>query len=179
MDHEEGLLARSVSGDVVAAEELLARYKDDVFHIVRRMVDDRDTQEDILVEVLAEAYESLGKFKARSSFRTWLYRITVNVTCEHIRQNRHPPEVPHAEDMPDPNADVAQAVVRKVQAEAIEGAIHSLSEKLRSVVSLYYLGQCTCAEIAEVLRLPIGTVKSRLFLGTQQIKESLQERDQK
>lgn len=172
---DDDLIARSVAGDASAADKLLARYKDDVYGIVRRLVDDNDMAEDILVEVLTELYQSLGTFKGRSSFRTWLYRITVNVSLEHLRRTRPPIAVSWAEEMPDPNGDVAEVVVRKAQAEAIEGAIRSLSDKLRPVVSLYYLGECTCREIGQILEIPRATVKSRLFSGTQQIKDRLQE----
>jgi RNA polymerase sigma-70 factor (ECF subfamily) len=173
--HERDLISRSVSGDAAAADALLDRYKDDVYNIVRRMVDDRETVEDIVVEVLAEAYQSLGTFKGRSAFRTWLYRITVRICLQHVRRGRPPEHPTPPDEAADPHGDVAQIVVRKAQAEAIERAIHSLSETLRPAVSLYYLSHCSCGEIAQILRVPKGTVQRRIFDGTRLIRQALRE----
>jgi len=174
--HEDDLIARSASGDTEAADRLLERYKDDAYNIIRRMVNDNDMADDILVEVLTEIYQSLAKFKGGSSFRTWLYRVTVNVTLEYIRRNRQPVKLVSIDNVADPEVDVAQVVVKKAQAAAIESAIRALPHKMRAVLSLYYLGECTCSEIAQILKIPLGTVKSRLFTGTHQIKSKLQER---
>lgn len=176
---EGELIARARAGDAGAWDELLAPYQDGIYNVIRARLNGDEVAQEVLVEVLAEAYGALRNFEGRSSLQTWLHKITVRTCNRATRREPRRGAVALPEDLPDPEGDVAALVESRMQAEAVRDAIRSLPEKLRAAVSLRYLGHHSYQEIADILGIPLGTVRSRLSAGMKRLEDMLPELDQR
>ena len=123
----------------------------------------------------------LAKFDGRSAFSTWAYRIATNAALDELRRRRRrpalhavPDDAPAAET-PDPNAErLVEAVIDR---GSLDAALAELGEDFRTVVVLRDVADLDYAEIAEILQIPVGTVKSRIARGRSQLAEALGNRD--
>ena len=187
MDHSDrALVERCQRGDPQAFEVLIKRYQDKLYNYVYRMVEDPDDAEDVTQEVLVRVYRSLSQFRAQASFQTWLYRIALNLCIDsHRRQERSPQVVRSLEapveseagerewEVPDWSHNPEQSFLSQELREQVHRALATLPEKLRAVVVLYDIQSFSYEEIAQILRCPVGTVKSRLFNGRAALREAL------
>lgn len=157
------LISRALAGDNGAFEELFEQYRNLVYKTAILMLDDPQDAEDVLQEVFVRVYRSLNTYDpARGAFTTWLHRLTTNACLNwHRRRKRRPRLV----DMSrvDPARLIQQPTdVRTAESMDMRAALRGLNDRLRITVVLRYGWDMTYAEIAQVLDLPIGTVKSRL-----------------
>jgi RNA polymerase sigma factor (sigma-70 family) len=133
--------------------------------------------EDVVQEALVKAYRSLGSFRDGAPFRPWLLRIVTNETRNHhraaVRRTAREERATLSEELVDPSLQVAQ----REQSEQLLAAIESLPDRLRAVVTCRYLLELDERETATVLRLPRGTVKSRLSRGLARLREQLSAAD--
>ncbi|MCO5295489.1 MAG: sigma-70 family RNA polymerase sigma factor [Fimbriimonadaceae bacterium] len=171
---EEALVERCRRRDVEAFGKIVDAYQSRVFGFVRRMVGDGEDASDIAQEVFIRAFQSIHRFDGRSSVRTWLFRIAHNLCVDRARRSRRSPaemrlDAFHGEEEPfeiaDHRGNPEGAVLDDELALAMEQGIASLSDKLRSVLLLHDRDDLSYEQIAEVLGVPVGTVKSRLFLA--------------
>ncbi len=164
------------AGDPAAFAELFDRYKNLVYKTAFLMLDDRMEAEDALQEVFALVHRSLHTFDRRkAAFTTWLYRITIN-HCLNRRRRRRLSCLRLDELSPAPADE--HATENLVEEESVRQAIHALSEKQQVVVILRYYWDLPYAEIARILDLPLGTVKSRLDLALRTLRRTLTEENQ-
>lgn len=183
---EAQLIQRAQARDEAAFEQIMRLYADRLYNYLLRMVGNPTDAEDLLQEVFVRAYQGLPRFDGRASLSTWLYRIATNLCIDHQRRRaRRVPTVayPTYEDengetveweFADPNApDPLDALMRKELQQAVEHAIRQLSPKLRTVLLLYDVEGLSYEEIAHVLRIPIGTVKSRLNHARTQLQRKV------
>jgi RNA polymerase sigma-70 factor (ECF subfamily) len=179
-DRDARLVEQCLAGSEEACEELVRRYQDRVFALVYRITGDADRVEDIAQEAFLKAFRSLRRFKGSSSFYTWLYRITINTALNAIRAQGRRQEVsleglegfePSLRGKDEPGESAAR---RQVANRVVE-AIGKLDELYRVIVYLREVEEFSYEEIAQVVRLPVGTVKSRLFRARQQLKEELRD----
>jgi len=162
------LIRRCQAGDEQAFAELFHRYKNLVYKTAYLMLGDADEAEDVLQEVFVQVYKSLDAYDpGRGAFTTWLYRITVNRCLNWRRRWR-----------PFVRLDRARTSVRSPEGqreeEGVWQAVRGLSEKLRAVVILRYYWELSYAEIAQILDIPLGTVKSRLNLALKTLRKDLE-----
>lgn len=171
---EQALIERCRRQDGEAFAQIVDAYQNRVFGFVRRMVPNPDEAADIAQEVFIRAYQSFGRFDARSSLRTWLFRIAHNLCVDRARKHRRSPEETSldimgeddaAYDVPDARWDPEALVMDDELRYVVEKALSELSDKLRTVLLLHDKEDFAYEEIAQTLNLPIGTVKSRLFLA--------------
>ena len=162
--------------------KLLDAYQNRVFGFVRRMVPNAEEAADITQEVFIRAFQSFHRFDARSSVRTWLFRIAYNLCVDRARKvDRSPSEVSlqgtaeidETFDVPDGRWQPDQLAIDAEVAAAIEAAIETMSEKLRSVLLLHDKEDLPYEEIAQLVGVPVGTVKSRLFLARAHVQQHL------
>jgi RNA polymerase sigma-70 factor (ECF subfamily) len=167
-DEDAQLIRRSLSGDRDAFRGLYERYKDRVFSTVHRIVGNQEEAVDVTQDVFIKVYRDLSTFEFKSKFSTWLYRIAVNFSInkvnEHERHGRAHRRLAY-DNRPLEKPDLPS--------ERIRASIEDLNPKLKMVVVLRYLQDLSYEEIAEVLDLSIGTVKSRLHLAHEALRESL------
>ncbi len=158
----------------------MRQYQERVFALISRMTGDPDRVEDIAQEVFLKAFRSLKSFRGGSRFYTWLYRITVNTVLNTMRSQgrRQETSLDALEGFEvQANADMepAEVTARLELARRVREAIDQLEEPYRVIVYLRELEDLSYEEIAEVVELPVGTVKSRLFRARQQLKGLLQD----
>lgn len=183
----ERLVERARRGDRAAFGQLVDEYKDKIYNYVARMLNDPYEAEDVTQEAFLRAYRSLPRFRGASSFHTWLYRIASNLAIDVVRKRKRseptysldePLESDDGEyerEIPDDTGGPEARTSTRETRVAVRRAIMELPEKLRDVMILYELQGETYEDIAEILDVPLGTVKSRLFNARNRLKDSLQE----
>jgi RNA polymerase sigma-70 factor (ECF subfamily) len=181
-DQEEvglSLLRRCRRDDPEACNALLALYNRKIFNTAFRILGEESWAEDALQETLINIYRGISRFRGDSKISTWVSRITVNVCLGMIRKGRNKRFIELNEDEaarqlpanPTPYIDPLEHMAASELGELIEEAFGLMSDKQGLVVRLHDMDGNTIAEIAGMLRCPVGTIKSRLFYGRQEFKE--------
>jgi len=171
---EMALVARAKTGDNQAFEALVQQYRNRVLNVAWRIVSDADAAHDVAQETFIKAYQQLPRFRGKSKFGTWLYRIAVNEARGHLRARRRR----QARWEKQRALEAAQPVPAEAgeQAGPIVELLQELPEKQRIALALFYLQELSVAEIAQAVRAPTGTVKAWLSRGRQRLRELAQER---
>jgi RNA polymerase sigma-70 factor, ECF subfamily len=164
------LARRSRAGDTEAFDELVTKYRARIFTMVCGMVDNEQDALDLAQEGFLKAWQSIHRFEGRSSFYTWLYSITVNLTIYSLRRKGRREEVELDDalpsSLPGPGVNYERTEIR----EQVKAALAKLSPEHRVVIVLKELEDLQYHEIAEALKLSIGTVMSRLFYGRKKLQ---------
>lgn len=179
---DAGTLERLRRRDYEAFGEVVDAYQSRVFGFVRRMVPSGEDAEDVTQEVFLKAYRNISGFDGRCSLRTWLFRIAHNLCIDRARRRGRTPETlalmnedePGGFDVADAAATPEAVLMTHELQGLVEDAIDAMSEKLRSVLLLHDREEMAYDEIAQALSIPVGTVKSRLFLARASLQKSLQ-----
>ncbi|MFP4200414.1 MAG: RNA polymerase sigma factor [Clostridia bacterium] len=174
MDDEERLVNLARSGDVSAFETLVEEYDGRIYNMSFRMLGNSEDARDITQETFLKAYSSLPRFRGDSTFSTWVYRIAKNACLDFLRRRSRgmafsldePLNTEEGElerqipgDLPDPEEVALDSEVRR----AVADAIANLPPHHRSIIVLRDIEDLRYEEIAEVLEVELGTVKSRLY----------------
>jgi len=167
------LIHRSQAGDTEAFGELVTKYRSKLFTMACAMVGNENDAWDLAQEGFLKAWRSIHRFQGRSSFYTWLYRITINVTTDSLRRQSRRGEV-ELDDaipsfLPGPGVNYERAEIR----EQVYAALAQLTPEHRAVIVLKEVEDLQYHEIAEILNLSIGTVMSRLFYGRKKLQSIL------
>jgi len=168
---DEELAAAAAAGDREALEELLGRHAPRVHRICRRIVADPGDALDATQEALLAVARRIDHFDGRCAFTTWLYRVATNAALDELRRRVRraaptAPETIHARSDDDPS--------RVVDHLDIRGALSALPEEFRVAVVLRDLGDLPYAEIAGILGVPVGTVRSRIARGRALLAQRLE-----
>ena len=166
---EARLVKRAARGDRDAFDELVTRHRDRVWAIALRMCRDRDDAEDVLQETFLAAWRSLDRFGGRSEVSTWLYRIAINKSHDVIARRRTSTPL---DELPE-QASPVDAGEQHARRQAIERALQALTPEFRAVAVLCDILGLTPAEAAEVLEIPEGTAKSRVFRARAELARAL------
>jgi RNA polymerase sigma-70 factor (ECF subfamily) len=177
MDEKE-LILRSQAGDGEAFGILIERYKGKVFSLAYGFTRDRAAADDLAQEVFIKAYFSLPRFKARSEFGTWLYRIAVNHAKDYLRKNRSRLRDMSIEDIGEQRlaaADKSQEDVRSEEERRalVLAALERLPEKYRVILTLRDIEGMSYEDITRILGLSPGTVDSRLHRARLKLRQKL------
>lgn len=187
----ESLVARARAGAPAAFEQLVEKYQDRIYNYVARMVHDPTEAQDVAQETFVRAYQALPEFRGASSFQTWLYRIASHLSIDVARRRKRrrgdtvsvngmkagDEESEWGRELADESMRTpAEELESSERREQVWEAIAELSPKLRQVIILYDLQGLSYQEIADILRCPLGTVKSRLFNARSQLREKLKKR---
>jgi RNA polymerase sigma-70 factor, ECF subfamily len=171
-------IARVRGGDRTAYDTLVVRYQDRLFNTLARLTSSADDAMDIAQDAFIQAYTKIDTFQGKAAFYTWLYRIAFNLAMSHGRKRR-PLTVLNAGDTtrtiePATTTDSPRECLEAAErVAAVQAAIHDLADDHRQVVVLRELEGCDYEQIAEILEIPVGTVRSRLFRARAQLKEKL------
>lgn len=167
------LIDRFLAGDVSAFDELMAAHEDRVFGVCLRMLRDRDAALDAVQETFINVFRKAHKYRAEAAFSTWLYRVAVNTCYDQIRKSKRKQTrpLPDTLEQADPRSgDELEAIELRPQ---IEEALQALSPEFRAAVILVDLEGQALEEAANMLDIPVGTVKSRVFRGRKLLAQSL------
>jgi RNA polymerase sigma-70 factor (ECF subfamily) len=171
MDDESSLIARARGGDRAALDRLLRMHYDTVRAVCKRIVIDHHAAEDATQAAMIAVVRALPGFDGRARFSTWLYRIATNAAIDEIRRiRRRPVPVDHTRVQPASVPDRADWVTDRI---AFEEALGRVSDEYRPALVLRHVADLDYEAIAEVLDLPVGTVRSRLARGRGQLMEAL------
>lgn len=184
---DEGCLLEGLrSGEESAYEALLERFQSPVYNLVQRLIEDPNEAGDVTQDVFVKVFRNVGSFRGQSSLKTWIYRIAVNEAHNRRRWfGRHKkPEVGleaegegrgYLDHLSDGGRSPYDLALNKEWRSAIEKALDELNPVFRSAVVLRDLEDLSYEEIADVLDVSLGTVKSRILRGRESLRKALLE----
>jgi RNA polymerase sigma-70 factor (ECF subfamily) len=177
---ETELIDAALQGNSSAFGELVHRYQDRLYSAVVHIVGCRSEAEDVVQDAFVQAFVKLRTFKHNSKFYTWLYRIAVNVSISHRRRRRIELSVEQARELTgdepldgrSPPSDPLEQAERR---EKLAQAMQLLTVEHRTIIVLRHMEEFAYEEIAEILEISVGTVRSRLHRARAQLLEHLKE----
>jgi RNA polymerase sigma-70 factor (ECF subfamily) len=178
------IVERVQNGDVAAFDILVKKYRERLYGIIYNLTSNREDAADLTQEAFIKAFSSINRFKGKSAFFTWLYRIGVNTALSHLKRNRFRRffSLEHIQDEGS-NAQVLETLAAKHKSEKgallselqekLNEAMQKLSPKHRTVVVLFEIEGLSHQEIADIVGCSVGTVRSRLHYAKQQLQADL------
>jgi RNA polymerase sigma-70 factor (ECF subfamily) len=160
--------------DQAAYAELLDRYKESVFYLLNKMVNNRDDAEDLTIEAFGKAFKNIEQYTPNFAFSTWLFRIATNNCIDYIRKKRMitvsldktftgDDGGEMTMDVRSNTLDPEENLIRKQKNILMQSLVTKLKPRYRTLVEMRYFQELSYEEIADKLDLPIGTVKAQLF----------------
>jgi RNA polymerase sigma-70 factor (ECF subfamily) len=180
------LVARAQDGDLAAYDELVGRYQGKIYSLLYNMTGNKEDAEDLLQAVFVKGYTSIGKFRGKSSFYTWIYRIGVNRAINFLKRRKRKSALsldnidlgverdPAYVELSAKESPFRDATLSELQ-QKLNEALQTLSEKHRAVVVMHDIQGIPHEEIAQMLGCSAGTVRSRLFYARQSLQTELSE----
>ncbi|MCK4631768.1 MAG: sigma-70 family RNA polymerase sigma factor [candidate division Zixibacteria bacterium] len=182
-DIETAQIARALNGDQRAYRQLTERHQTAIFHIVFKIVHDSEVASDLVQETFMKAFASLASYRSEYRFSTWLYKIAANASIDFLRKKRIKALSLDREletkdgrvelEIPDYTYHPGRDLEAKEQKLNINEAISSLPDKYREVIIYRHKDDKSYEEIADLLDIPIGTVKARIFRARELLKKKL------
>jgi RNA polymerase sigma-70 factor (ECF subfamily) len=189
---DEQTLAQLRRGNWAAMEDLVQRYQDRLYATVLRLVGHPEDAADLVQETFVKAMQNVARFEGKSSLYTWLFRIAVNLSISHRRSRSYRDAVSLDADPEDPGGHVNRqaAGLRKqlsqdtetdpallaqihLEHERLLAALQQLEPDFRAIIVLRDVEDCDYDQIAAILEVPVGTVKSRLFRARSALREAV------
>ena len=166
------LVLKAKKGDQLAYAELLGRYRDAIYFMLLKMVNNPSDAEDLTIEAFGKAFKNISQYTPNFAFSTWLFKIATNNCIDFIRKKRaatisldqgsdNPDSTPVTiqSDTPDPEA----SLINDQKIKLLREVVSKLKPRYRRLVELRYFKEYSYEEISEELELPLGTVKAQLF----------------
>ena len=182
-DDENRIIRDALGGDQKAYTLLVEKHRAAIFHIINRIVRNEEVARDLVQETFMKAFSSLATYRSEYRFSTWLYKIAANSSIDHLRKKRiqalsldRPVETDDGQmgiEVPDDSHNPEKELLHKQQRFSIEEAIASLPNKYREVIVYRHKDDKSYDEIAELLDIPVGTVKARIFRARELLKKKL------
>ncbi len=173
-DSDRELVVRSLEGDDRAFRELVERHTPLVYAVVRGIMGNHPEAEDTVQEIFIKVFKGLGRFRGNSRLATWIYRISRNEAINASSRSR--PEtgpLDEARYISTDDAGPDKVYERKRLRAGLERLMAGLEENYRIVLELRYMGEKTYNEIADIMDIPVGTVKTNLHRAKQSLKRIL------
>ncbi len=168
------LVKRALQNDQKAYAELMVRYKDSIYFMILKMVNNKEDANDLTVEAFGKAFENIEKYRPEFAFSTWLFKIATNNCIDFIRKKRLKTfsidETFDSQDGDDRKIDFAsegldpeEKMIKKQKNDLMRTIVDKLPVRYKQLVIMRYFDERSYEEIAEELDLPLGTVKAQLF----------------
>ncbi len=173
------LVTAARDGNRDAYGALVERYEGRVLNVLFRVLGSREDASDVAQDAFVQAFVKLESFREESKFYTWLYRIAMNLALSHRRRRRATVSMDEMNervgDQPiDQQPDPGQGVIDQEQAEIVQRVLGELAPEHRQILVLREMEDCSYETLAEILKVPIGTVRSRLFRARLSLKKRLE-----
>lgn len=177
---EKALIGQILAGDQDAFARLVQAYQKPVYNLCLRMVSNPTDAEDLAQEAFVKAWRGLRFYKHEAAFSTWLYRLTSNVCIDFLRRQKKTVSLTVEEDAPELEVPDAaplpeEQVLNKEKQQAVAAAMAQLEEEYRLALTLRVVEDLTYEQIAEVLDIKVGTVKSRIARARERMRKMLLE----
>lgn len=174
------LIDQSLSGQSEAFGSLVCKYQDRLFNTLLHLVGSPEEARDVVQEAFVHAYVKLETFQRNSAFYTWLYRIAFNTAISRKRRRKPSVSVEQTRESgghepTDPGHGPGYRMEQAESMQQVQAGLAALSEEHRTILVLKEIEGHRYEEIAEMLEIPVGTVRSRLFRARIQLKEKLKE----
>ena len=175
------LVGKAKDGDQRAYAELMQRYKDSIYFMALKMVNNKDDAMDLTVETFGKAFENIEKYKPDFAFSTWLFRIATNNCIDFIRKKRI--SLISINSMVDDDGDdrplqiksdtlnPEETSIKKQQQEQLKIIVEKLPQRYKTLIVLRYFEEQSYEEIAQQLDLPLGTVKTRIRMAIMELRK--------
>ena len=181
MSTDEELVARSKSGDTDSFNQLVKRWERPIFALAYRTLGREEDARDVTQETFLRAFRALGGFKGDAKFSSWLYRIALNLCRDWIRKDRRTPvvAVPEGVEMEQlaaeggPSETVEDLAARAELSRVVEHAMEKLPAEQRHAIILKEYHGLTFQEIADLMKCPLSTVKTRVYQGLSTLRKEL------
>ena len=180
------LVERAKNGDQAAYAQLMNRYREAIYYMLLKMVNNASDAEDLTIEAFGKAFKNLEQYTPNFAFSTWLFKIATNNCIDFIRKKR----IDHISldreigdkdrasniimaEVPDPEEDL----IKKQKAKLMRSIVTTLKPRYRDLVELRYFKEYSYEEIADELNLPLGTVKAQLFRARELLYNILKQKN--
>lgn len=168
----------ALAGQKEAFGQLVERYQDRLIHAISRYLGSVEEAHDVAQDAFVQAYTRLASFRGEAAFYTWLYRIAFNLAMTRVRRRRPMQSLDQAKDRLgnepiDLGATAETGILREEQARVVHMALGQVDEEFRQVLVLRELEGCTYDQISQILEVPVGTVRSRLYRARIQLRDHL------
>lgn len=171
--YDLGLVERAVAGEQKAYAELLSRYRDSIYFMLLKMVNNKSDAEDLTIEAFGKAFKNIKQYSPNFAFSTWLFKIASNNGIDFLRKRKgfivsidgddNNREDSKPMTVCDDGLDPSETMVNTQKIEHVRAVVQKLKPRYRQLVELRYFQELSYEEIAEQLDLPLGTVKAQLF----------------
>ncbi|MBR3280698.1 MAG: sigma-70 family RNA polymerase sigma factor [Clostridia bacterium] len=181
--YEKELVIKAKSGNDKAFEEIIKIYEQKICSTIFYMVKNKDIVEDIAQEVFIKVYRNIDKFNEQSSLYTWIYRITMNACFDEMKKEKkitylsnfvETEEGEQEVEFEDPSQNVDEIISAKLDREELIKAIKKLPDEQRAIIVLRDIRGFTYWEIADMLKIKLGTVKSKISRARISLKNELE-----
>lgn len=184
MIDEKRIIKRAAAGDAEAFEQLVLTYQTPIYRLCLRITGNTDDAADLTQEAFLKAWRALDTFRFDASFSTWLYRLASNLCLDFLRAEKRRATLPLIQNdaegeelalsLPDPAPTPEEATEAAQERAQISAALQSLEPQQRQILTLRVINDLSYAEIAEILGVQEGTVKSRLSRARDALRKKLQ-----
>jgi RNA polymerase sigma-70 factor (ECF subfamily) len=166
------IIELALKGDEKAYAELLDRYQDSIYFLLLKKIGNENDAEDLMMETFGKAFNNLSQYTPVYAFSTWLFRIAMNNCIDFVRKRKiRPQSYDSGVDFHDPdnvnftssNLSPEDLVIKEQKAVELRNMIHTLKPRYARLIDLRYYQELSYEEIADVMQLPLGTVKAQLF----------------
>ncbi|MDO4461037.1 MAG: sigma-70 family RNA polymerase sigma factor [Bacteroidia bacterium] len=166
------LVGRAIAGDQKAYAELLSRYRDSIYFMLLKMVNNKSDAEDLTIEAFGKAFKNIRQYSPNYAFSTWLFKIASNNGIDFLRRKRgfivsidgdDQKEDSKPMTVIDEGLDPAETMIKSQIADLVRTVVQKLKPRYRTLVEMRYFQELSYEEIATQLELPLGTVKAQLF----------------
>jgi|WetSurMetagenome_2_1015567.scaffolds.fasta_scaffold06610_4 RNA polymerase sigma-70 factor, ECF subfamily len=171
---ERELVRKAAAGDEQAFRAMLESHYTLIYSVVRGVAGQHGETDDIVQEVFIKIFRAIGDFRGDSRLSTWIYRIARNEALNAI-DRRKPQAIPidDCEELPDAGDNPETSYRRRIGRERLERLLERLDEKQRVAIELRYLGDKSYEEIAEIMAIPLGTVKTHIYRAKLSLKRMM------
>ena len=181
----DSLVDRAISGNFEAFDQIMVHYRERLYSVIYNMTMNHTDAADLTQETFVKAFRSISKFKKKSAFFTWLYRIGVNLTLTFLKRKRSKklfsfdhffserPNVSESHVLTSKENNSVRSTLLNELHEKLNEALTKLSDKHRTIVVLYEIDGLSHKEISEIMKCTEGTVRSRLHYAKVQLQSLL------
>jgi RNA polymerase sigma-70 factor (ECF subfamily) len=177
MDEDLDLINRTAAGEREAFNELVVKYQKPLYYLLYRMVSNHEDASDLLQKTFVKAFTGLGSFERRSTFKTWLYQIAINLAKNVYRDRSKAQQVPIDDVIIRRDPRTLESLIQKESRLLLRQALAGLPEKQRMTVMLRIQEGRKFEEIAEIMKCSLGTAKANYHHGVQKLKKILVEKN--